>query len=147
DGGSEISRYPTHLPRTSLRRLHIAPAREISSTVLRPHPGIRRRKGRIRASDLTRSTLRAPAERQHDKERGEPLLQDQHGSAAHSMTSSARASSNGGTVRPRALAVFRLMTSSNRVACSTGTSAGCSPLRILSMMCAQRWYISAILGP
>src|SRR5215469_14392817 len=35
----------------------------------------------------------------------------------HSITSSARAISAGGTVRPRALAVLRLMTSSNLVAC------------------------------
>src|SRR5262245_45548180 len=49
----------------------------------------------------------------------------------HSMTSSARARLEGGTVRPSALAVLRLTTSSNRVGCSTGRSAGLSPLRIL----------------
>jgi hypothetical protein len=48
----------------------------------------------------------------------------------YSITSSARASSVGGTSRPSALAVPRLMTSSNRVARSTGTSAGLAPLRI-----------------
>src|SRR5215831_6912474 len=37
----------------------------------------------------------------------------------HSITSSARASSDGGMVRPIALAVVRLMTSSNLVGCST----------------------------
>ena len=36
----------------------------------------------------------------------------------HSITSSARASSVGGTVRPSALAVLRLITSSNLVGCS-----------------------------
>src|SRR4029077_12597010 len=41
----------------------------------------------------------------------------------HSMTSSARASSNGGTVRPSALAVLRLTTSSILLGCSTGRSA------------------------
>src|SRR6516225_6386038 len=41
----------------------------------------------------------------------------------HSITSSARASSEGGTVRPRAFAVFRLMTSSNFFGCSIGRSA------------------------
>src|SRR5262245_48778096 len=50
----------------------------------------------------------------------------------HSITSSARASSVGGTSRPSALAVLRLMTSSNFVGCSTGKSAGLAPLRILS---------------
>ncbi len=52
--------------------------------------------------------------------------------AAHSMTSSARARSKGGIVRPSALAVLRLMTSSNFVGCSTGKSDGFAPLRILS---------------
>src|SRR5262249_18609642 len=36
---------------------------------------------------------------------------------SHSITSSARASSDGGTVRPRALAVLRLITSSNLAGC------------------------------
>src|SRR5262249_32838992 len=40
--------------------------------------------------------------------------------ALHSITSSARASSIGGTSRPSALAVLRFSTSSNLVACSTG---------------------------
>src|SRR5689334_15860543 len=38
----------------------------------------------------------------------------------HSITSSARASNVGGTVRPSALAVCRLMTNSNLVDCKTG---------------------------
>ena len=50
----------------------------------------------------------------------------------YSITSSARASSVGGTVRPSALAVLRLRTSSNLTGRSTGKSAGLSPLRILS---------------
>ena len=49
----------------------------------------------------------------------------------HSMTSSASARIDGGTVRPSALAVLRLTTSSNRVGCWTGRSAGLAPLRIL----------------
>src|SRR5438874_402153 len=48
----------------------------------------------------------------------------------HSITSSARARSVCGTVRPRALAVFILMTNSNVVGCCTGRSAGLAPLRI-----------------
>src|SRR5262249_52410513 len=48
----------------------------------------------------------------------------------HSITSSARASSVGGTVRPSALAVLRLMISSTFVDCCTGKSAGFSPLRM-----------------
>src|SRR6516164_7545718 len=50
----------------------------------------------------------------------------------HSITSSARASSDGGRPRPSALAVVTLMTSSNFVGCSTGRSAGFAPRRILS---------------
>ena len=50
----------------------------------------------------------------------------------HSITSSAMASSVCGTVRPRAFAVLRLMTSSNLVGNWTGKSAGFSPLRMRS---------------
>src|SRR4051812_28406320 len=50
----------------------------------------------------------------------------------HSITSSARASSVGETVRPRARAVIRLMTKSNFVGCSIGRSAGFAPRKILS---------------
>src|SRR5262249_23094769 len=52
--------------------------------------------------------------------------------ASHSITSSARASSIGGTVRPMALAVVTLMTSSTLVGNSIGRSLGSSPFRILS---------------
>src|SRR5262245_6988555 len=52
--------------------------------------------------------------------------------APHSITSSARASSVGGTSRPSPLAVVRLMTRSNFVGCSTGISPGFAPRRILS---------------
>src|SRR2546427_7896587 len=48
----------------------------------------------------------------------------------HSNISSARPDRGSGTVMPSALAVFRLMYSSNLVACWTGRSAGFSPLRI-----------------
>jgi len=48
----------------------------------------------------------------------------------YSITSSARASSIGGTSRPSALAVLRLMTNSYLVTCWMGRSTGFSPLRI-----------------
>jgi hypothetical protein len=48
----------------------------------------------------------------------------------YSITSSARASSVGGTVRPSILAVSWLMTSSNFDDCTTGSSAGLAPLRM-----------------
>src|SRR5262249_3862963 len=47
----------------------------------------------------------------------------------HSITSSARASNEGGTSRPRALAVLRLRINSIFVDCWIGRSAGFSPLR------------------
>src|SRR5262249_25651172 len=49
---------------------------------------------------------------------------------SHSITSSARASSEGGMVSPSALAVLRLITNSNFVACRIGKSAGLVPCRI-----------------
>src|SRR5262249_38401721 len=48
----------------------------------------------------------------------------------HSITSSARASSVGGTSRPSAWAAFRLMTNSYLTGACTGRSAAFSPLRI-----------------
>ena len=65
----------------------------------------------------------------------------------HSMTSSARPSTVGGIVRPSALAVLRLISSSNFVGCSTGRSPGWAPLRILSTYPAARRTKSAILVP
>src|SRR5207244_10197354 len=51
----------------------------------------------------------------------------------YSITSSAIASSVGGTSRPRALAVLRLMTNSNLVGNCTGRSPGFAPLRMRSI--------------
>jgi hypothetical protein len=48
----------------------------------------------------------------------------------HSITSSARADRPGGTSKPSAFAVFRLITISNLTACITGKSAGFAPLTI-----------------
>ena len=61
---------------------------------------------------------------------------------AHSMTSSARIMIVGGTVKFEALAVLRLMTSSNLVGCSTGMSAGFAPLRMRSTISAPRRHCS-----
>src|SRR5438105_741354 len=60
----------------------------------------------------------------------------------HSITSSARAISVGGILRPSALAVVRLMTRSNLVGCSTGISPGFDPRRILSTKSAARRFRS-----
>src|ERR1700730_15688174 len=50
----------------------------------------------------------------------------------HSITSSARESSIGGTSRPSAFAVLRLIVRSYLVGACTGRSAGFSPLRMRS---------------
>src|SRR5258705_506260 len=65
----------------------------------------------------------------------------------HSITSSARASSDGGKMRPSALAVVRLMMRSNLVGCSTGISAGVAPRRILSTYSAARRNRSEKFAP
>jgi hypothetical protein len=50
--------------------------------------------------------------------------------AIHSITSSVRARSCGGTVMPSILAASALMTNSNFDACITGRSMGLAPLRM-----------------
>src|SRR5262245_45595203 len=57
---------------------------------------------------------------------------DELAAGTHSITSSARASRVGGTSRPSALAVIKLITRSNLVGCSTGRSEGFDPCKILS---------------
>ena len=85
------------------------------------HPGVR---------DPPCLLLRFGTERRGEEYRAR--ASEERAAVYHWMISSARCRSGGGIVRPRALAVFRLMTSSNLVGCSTGRSAGLAPLRILS---------------
>jgi hypothetical protein len=61
-----------------------------------------------------------------------PLVVGAPGVAAQRITSVACKRRAGGMVRPKAWAVFRLMTNSNCVGCSIGKSAGFAPCRILS---------------
>src|SRR5262245_57806849 len=61
---------------------------------------------------------------------------------SHSITSSARARSVGGTLMPRALAVFRFITNSYLVGACTGRSAGFSPLKMRSTYSAACRYWS-----
>src|SRR5580704_2318701 len=81
----------------------------------------------------------SPAATQHSLPSGcYPLLEpDFHrldrtsfGWRTHSITSSARSSNDGGTVRPSALAVVRLITSANLVGPWTGKFAGLAPFRL-----------------
>jgi hypothetical protein len=74
---------------------------------------------------LLRPRRRRPPKRRAAEERDElPAL--------HSITSSARASRVGGTSKPSALAVLRLISNSSFVDCSIGNSPGLAPLKILS---------------
>ena len=72
--------------------------------------------------------------RQHSERpvRSHPAEKRDELAPPHSITSSAVASSDGGTVRPSPLAVLRLMTRSYLVGACTGRSAGFSPLRMRS---------------
>jgi len=65
----------------------------------------------------------------------------------HSSTSSARTRSDAGTAMPRRRATPRLSTSSYRVGCSKGMSAGFAPRRIRSTAAALRSYISRASRP
>src|SRR5262245_20058411 len=71
----------------------------------------------------TAGSAAAPAARWRKFRRGSFILNLPLASH-HSITSSASASSVGGTSTPSALAVLTLMTSSKRVGCSTGKSDG-----------------------
>src|SRR6266446_3120689 len=59
--------------------------------------------------------------------------QEDDARALHSITSSARESRSSEILTPSALAVLRLITSSNLVDCNTGSSAGLAPLRIFAV--------------
>src|SRR5262249_6491598 len=86
---------------------------------------------------------RARSHPRHPKELGLPAESQDGGPELGSRYrprnrgASARASSVGGTSRPSALAVLRLITSSHFVGCSTGSSAGLAPLKILSTKAAR----------
>src|SRR5262249_23857386 len=67
--------------------------------------------------------------------------------SCHSITSSATKRKSRLIVSPSSLAVFRLMTNSNLVGCSTGKSAGLAPLRILSTYVAVRRNRSGRFAP
>src|SRR5262245_6858739 len=59
----------------------------------------------------------------------------------HSITSSARASSVGDTSRPSALAVGRLMTNSNLVDWTTGSSGGLAPFALAALRLMTSSYL------
>src|SRR5262249_2589331 len=85
----------------------------------------RSRRIALRSRDVRYGRQRSRAAEQRDK------LATLH-LRGHSITSSARASNVGGPARPRAFAVFRLITSSYLVGACTGRSAGLAPFRMRS---------------
>src|SRR5262250_616939 len=103
----------------------IAQGREERFKSRRPQcPGIKRKEAEPRdILGLLRPRRKRPR-RRAAKEREEVAASD------HSITSSARASTVSGTSRPIALAVLRLIMSSNLVGCSIGSSEGLAPFRI-----------------
>src|SRR5262249_5533362 len=88
--------------------------------------GQKRTLGHVRAMSALPQTLELSRVTSALCEKQTPALQQ---IAGYSITSSASASKFGGTVRPSAFAVLRLMISSNFVGACTGRSAGFSPLR------------------
>src|SRR5499427_2306758 len=72
------------------------------------------------------------ARRERPRGRRAAEQRDEPAARAHSITSSARASSEAGTSMPSAFAVLRLITNSYLVGFCTGRSAGFSPLRMRS---------------
>src|ERR1019366_3202577 len=59
-----------------------------------------------------------------------PKRAKKQNSRIHSITSSARSKKDSESRSPSALAVFRLITNSNRSGCCTGKSSGFTPCRI-----------------
>src|SRR5262249_35809170 len=105
----------------------------------------RHRRTRIEIADHRhRRLLRARRERPRSRATDE---RDERAAVAHSITSWAIASTFDGIVIPSALAVERVMISSNLVGGWTGKSAGLAPRRILSTYAAARRKLAGTLGP
>src|SRR5262249_10963663 len=83
------------------------------------------RTGRRERYDDAHRVRRIGLRKRRNRPRGSRAAEKRDELAAlHSITSSARGTSDGGRSRPSALAVLRLMTNSNLVACMTSRSAG-----------------------
>jgi hypothetical protein len=134
------SRNPYRHPRSRAclaERTAIAVPTRVANDGSPPDPAVRCRDPERRLSPITGAIGSASPGRLKPTLTGSSNLtppgpNTSHSPSAHSMTSSARARIDCGTVRPSALAVFRLIASSNLVGCSIGRSAGLAPLRILS---------------
>src|SRR5262249_13277121 len=108
-------------------------------------------KGRIRRSGIDECDYRhlrlLRSRRKRPRRRCAPEQPDEIAPSDHSITSSARVRSMGGTARPMAFAAFKLITSSSCVGNSIGSSAGVAPLEILSMYTATRRAFARRLMP
>src|SRR5262249_855202 len=88
---------------------------------------------RVGAHKTDRRQLARLLRARRERPRGHAAEQrDERAAVHHSITSSARPRSIGGTSRPSAFAVLRLITSSYLVGCCTGKSAGFVPRRMRS---------------
>jgi hypothetical protein len=85
-------------------------------------------RARIRSTSLAAGVVAVQRLSASSHPRGFSTEERLGGILGYSISSSARASNVGGTVSPSALAVFRLITSSNSVGCSIGSCAGFAPL-------------------
>src|SRR5262249_45309194 len=109
--------------------------------------GERRTSGALAEAIVRRRHRLLRARRERPRGRPPAEQRDEFAASHHSITSAAMASSPGGKLRPNALAVLRLITSSNLVDCMTGRSAGFSPLRIRPVYTPAWRYASVMLVP
>src|SRR5262249_37410991 len=86
----------------------------------------------IRLDDHPYGTSMPGAGAVHHIKSGREQMQQVGPRNRYSINSSARASNDGGTAMPSALAVLRLIVRLNLLCCSTGMSLGLAPLRTLS---------------
>src|SRR5262249_2719215 len=101
-----------------------------------------------RVADQLRSQRTAESSRNCPQWRSrQPCATSAYGSRDYSITSSARAIREGGTVRPSSFAVLRLIVSRSLVACSTGSSLGLAPRSILSIYSAPRAKLQGLSWP
>jgi len=101
----------------------------------------------IRTGQPARRRLANSASPTCRRQPGSALLDSRAIRSCYSITSSARAKSDGCISMPSALAVFRLITNSNFVGCRIGRSAGFAPFRMRPAYTPACRYCSVMLGP
>jgi hypothetical protein len=127
--------YPAHMQRLATHGVKRLRRNVDDGQALRPRAPTRTRATKA----TTRRFIRSPQSETRPTNshlrsfRGRRAAEERDEVASlHSITSSARARSVGGTSKPSCLAVLRLMRNSNVVGPSTGSSPGLVPLNILS---------------